>query len=197
MVFEKLNALLHHIIELCGIGVLGNIVSYNSACDVVRRCERSKVGSSAVPDKAVTVAYAAVKVKFLVVEMLCKIVNENLCFCGGDIACAVVNEGLVLKVRLLGNGNKIAAEGNVISGHINADGTCLQRGTACVANSGVIAQNGKVCNIGAGLKTVGNGAYKTHGRFCSKHIGIGCNGAAHGSAAVKLGQGVICHTVAK
>ena len=175
----------------------GDIFLYRLARDVVRRGKCADVERALIPNKAMAVAYAGVKLELFGIEMLSQKLYQYARFFGGNIVGAVIENGLVLVIFLIGEGNEIAAERNISRLHINADRPCLQRRAARVVDSGVVAEYREVSDVRAGFQPIGNALYQTNGSFFSQLIHSRLISGLHRAFSAQLFNGVISHTVAE
>ena len=101
--------------------------AYNLFADIVRRSHCSEVGRSAVNNKAVTVTYAGVKSELFIAEMLLNTFHYLARFLCGDIAGRVINHCFAFIRLVLGKGDKVAAQGDIIITKINSDADRFKR----------------------------------------------------------------------
>ena len=161
----------------------------------MRRSHIAEVNRTAVMNKAVTIAYAVIKIKFTAAEMLLNRLDDLGCFGTRNIACGVVNHSLVLIIRLVGKRYNIASECNIVISHFNSDADSLKRRTSCVIFLRIISHNAEVRNVAAGLEPLGNRSDKSDFATLSEMVKIRLVCNHHRCFAAESGNGIVRHSV--
>ena len=196
MVPQNGAALLHPVTERgCRRGTR-QVIPDDPAGDVVRGGEVSQVGGVVVPDEAVAVADAGVE-PHPVREMGVQAAYELFCFRGRNVAAAVVNHPPLCKVRLLREGDKVAADGILAGGEVDADAGGLKRRTAGVALRRLIAERGEVGDVAARFHAVGHSLGHPEDCTGGEGIHIGLISCLHRGLPAQRRDRRVGHTVAE
>ena len=127
----------------------------------MRRGHLAQLRRAVMHYQTVAVGHAAVKIKLATAEMLLHSLDYLRGLLRGNIAAGVVEHGLCAVIRLVAQGNKVAAQGNVRIAHVDSDAHRLKGRTAGIALLRVESEHAHICNIAAGLQTLGNGSHKS------------------------------------
>ena len=159
---------------------------------------RLQLGQAAMlPDHDMAVAGAGIELEFVAVEGGADGIHENVRVGGGDLAGAVVQDGLPVVGLFLGDGGYVAAEDDVVRLHLHAYAEGLQGGTAGKVCQGVIAHDGQVGDFAAGGHSGGNILHHAHLAFGGQIVHGGGVGCFQGGLAAQGGDGLVGHAVAQ
>ena len=143
------------------------------------------------------VAGAGVELKFFVIEGFPDGIHQDVSVLGGDLAGAVVDDGLLGVGLFFGNGDDITAEDDVSVLHGNTHAEGFQGGAAGIILLGVITQHRQVCHVAAGLHGRRNGPGQAHGAFTRQFVHRGSRSAFQGGLAAQRLQRLVGHAVAQ
>ena len=91
----------------------GEVLAHHAAGDIMRRGHVAKLQLAAVPNHAVAVAHARVEFKCRIAEMRLHGSDELGGLFARNIARTIIHHGFRRIVRLVRQGDEIAAEGDV------------------------------------------------------------------------------------
>ena len=165
---------------------------------IVRGCT-DNVLVAALDDEQVAVLYAGDETDTLAAQLpvdglgqvLIEIINEHAGILCLQVA-AVVGQYLVVLQR-----DDVAAQGQVVVGHLVADGCCLKGAAPFVDLVEVVAQNGRVGHLRAWLEAVGYGSQASGASHPGQHVHIGCLGILQQRPSSQALHTVVGHAVTK
>ena len=163
----------------------------------MRRGHLAEIRRAVMYDKAMTISHAAVKIKFAAAEMLLHGLDYLRRLFGRDIAAGVVEHGLCAVIRLVAQGDKVAAQSDIRFAHLDSDADRLKGRASCVALLRIESEHAHICNIAAGFESGGNGSDKSDFTLRRERIDIGLLCDFHRRLAAESLNGIIRHAVAE
>ncbi len=109
--------------------------------NIVRGSKRSDIECSVIPYETVAVAHTAVEPEFVAVQVIPKIVDKNFRVGCRYIPCAIVDHCFVLVYRFIGQGDKIAPQGDIGVFHIDTDTSRFERRAPRIIDPGIISED--------------------------------------------------------
>ena len=192
VVVEQVIAFLH---DAPQHRLLGQIGADLPGQMVMGRLQRHRLAM--LPDHNIPVAGAGVELKFFRVEFLPDGLHENMGILGGDLPGAVIQNGLFRVGLLLRQGHQIHPKGHILRLHGNVQAQRLQGGAAGIAHPGVIAQDGQIGNIAAGVHSLRHILHQSHLPGRCQRIQGGGMGRFQGGLSSQGLDGFIGHSVSQ
>ena len=119
------------------------------------------------PHKQMAVTHSGEELIILISQFTVEVVDDRRRFGTGNMTGGKIVHDRVIAII---QGDKIAAEGDILRTKNDAHVGCFQRTTTGVTAPGIVTQNGKIGNVASRLKTLGNRIYQTQGSFTGHEI---------------------------